>query len=191
MGAGKTTVARTRPGRAFLCLAAFSLMAAGCATLSPEEEQEIQRELDAAAETSIRVLLDSQSDAGDVFARSAGYAVADMSLAKIPVFGTGSGYAVVVDKSTGDRIYLKVSQFEVGGGLGAQKYKAVILFTDEDVLDRAMTGFWHFDAGVAASAGESNTAGSASTGKGYTAYRIAENGVVATLTVRAVRAKPM
>lgn len=136
-------------------------------------------------------LFEAQPEARVAYEQCVGYIVADMSLTKVPVFGAGKGYGIVIDKAHGGREYVEVSQFQVGGGLGAQKFKVVVLFTDGALLEQAMSGFWHFDAGAEAGSGHTSAAGTTAKNKGYRAYKIAESGVVASLTLRAVRAKPL
>ena len=167
------------------------LAVAGCSSLSPEAKQEKRTELDAMSEATLLRLFEAQPETEFVYEQCVGYAIAAMNQTKIPVVGTGKGYGIVIDKSNNVRKYVEVSQFEVGGGLGAQKYKAVVFFKDEARLKKAMTGFWHFQAGAEAAAGTATAGGSTSSGKGYRAYKIAESGAVATLTIRIVRAKPL
>ena len=167
------------------------LAVAGCSSLSPEAKQEKRTELDAMSEATLLRLFEAQPESKVVYEQCVGYAIAAMNQTKIPVVGTGKGYGIVIDKSNNVREYVEISQFEVGGGLGAQKYMAVVFFKDEAQLKKAMTGFWHFQAGAEAAAGTTKAGGSASSGKGYQAYKIAESGAVATLTIRIVRAKPL
>ena len=170
---------------------ALPLLVIGCSSLSPEQRDAVQRDLDRTGEAVLVRLVEKQPEAREAIEHCLGYAVADMSLAKVPFVGAASGYAIVVDKRTGDRTYVKVSQFEVGGGWGAQTYKAVILFDDEVLLKKAMTGFWHFEAGAEAAARDSSIGVRPATGRGYRAYKITEEGAVATLTVKVIRGKPL
>jgi lipid-binding SYLF domain-containing protein len=171
--------------------AAASTLFLGCATLSPAERDAERAELDAMAERTIATLLQGHPQAGEVLERALGYAVIDMTVTKIPMFGAGSGKGVVVDRRTRTRSYLKVSRFEVGGGVGAQKFQVVIIFEDGALLDRAAAGAWHYEAGAELAAGTSSAEGSAQRAtKGYEAYKLAEGGVAATVTVRVARAKP-
>ena len=127
----------------------------------------------------------------EVIDRSVGYVVVNMRVTKIPMVGAGSGYGVVVDKRTNTRSYIRVSRLEVGGGLGAQKFKVVIVYEDEKHLDRIAAGTWHFDAGAEIAAGSASAGGAATeSGKGYQAFRLAESGATATVTLRAAHAKP-
>jgi lipid-binding SYLF domain-containing protein len=163
----------------------------GCATLSPEEREARRAELDQMGDETVAALLETKPQLREVLDESVGYAVVDMKVTKIPVFGAGGGYGVVVDKRTNTRSYIKVSRFEIGGGLGAQKFKVIVIFEDGKLLDRAASGAWHYEAGAEAAAGTASTEGHVTkSGKGYHAYKFAEGGAVATVTIRMAYAKP-
>jgi hypothetical protein len=163
----------------------------GCAGLSPEEQQVKRAELDEMGEKTVAALLETRPEAREALDQAVGYAVVDMKVTKIPVFGAGGGFAVIVDRRAGNHSYAKVSRFEVGGGLGAQKFKVVVFFEDEKLLDRAIKGAWHFEAGAEASAGSASSEGKITrTDKGYRAFRIVEGGAAATVTIRLARATP-
>ena len=163
----------------------------GCATLSTEERDAKRAELDAMGEKTIATLLDTQPEAREALAKSIGYVVVDMKVTKVPVVGAGTGVGVVVDRRTGARSYVKVSRFEVGGGLGAQKIKVIVFFHDAELMSRALSGEWHFQAGAEAAAGTAGTGGSVTmSDQGYRAFKLVESGAVATVTVRMAHAEP-
>ena len=174
--------------------------ATGCATTSPEEGGPTAAELDEMGEKAVATLLESKPEVQETLDKSVGHVVVNMTVTKIPWFGAGVGYGVVVDKRTDTRSYIRVSRFEVGGGYGAQKYKVVIVFSDEKLLERAAKGTWHYEAGAEVAAGSTSAevgAGSSGadgvptkSGKGYKAFKLAEGGAVATVTVRVANAKP-
>ena len=172
-------------------ISALGMVSAACQTLSVEEQAAKRAELDTMAEQTVEALRNKDPQFEPALESSLGYVVIDMAVAKIPVIGTGSGLGVVVDKRNDKRSYLKVSRFDIGGGVGAQKYKVVITFDDPALLDRAIKGAWHYEAGAEAGVGAGSQAaqGHAPT-QGYQAFRIVESGAVATVTVRVARAKP-
>lgn len=177
------------PGLA--AIAVVSTVIFGCATLSPEEREAKRAELDEMGEITVSRLLETRADIQDVLDRSIGYVVVDMSLTKIPMIGAGKGLGVVIDKRTGTRSYIKVSRFDVGGGIGAQKFKMVIVFDDGELLDRVVSGAWHYEAGAEAGVGSETTEGTArATTRGYQAFKLVDSGAVATVTVRVAYAKP-
>lgn len=183
--------ARLRPIFRLSVLVLFIFLLPGCAGMNLEEQQAKRAELDEMGERTITKLLELQPGAQEALSDSIGYTVIDMRVTKVPVFGGGSGLAVTVDKRSGQNSYAKVSQFEVGGGLGAKSFKVVVFFMDENLLDKAITGAWHFEAGAELSAGAAGTEGKISKeGKGYLAFKIPESGAAATITVLVARASP-
>jgi hypothetical protein len=175
----------------FAVVALALAVLAGCASLSPEEREARRAELDQMGDKAVAGLLETKPELRDVFDKSVGYVVIDMKVTKIPVFGVGGGYGVVVDKRTNTRSYINESRFEVGGGLGAQRFKVIVAFDDGKLLDRAASGAWHYQAGAEAGAGASSTEGHvAKSDKGYHAFKIAEGGAVATVTIQIAYAKP-
>jgi len=133
----------------------------------------------------------TKSQVQELLDNSVGYAVVNMTITKIPYVGTGVGYGVVFDKQTETRSYIRVSQFEVGGGLGAEKYKVLIIFDDANLLEKAAQGAWHYDAGAQAVAGsESVDTSTSKSGEGYEAFKLTESGVCVRVTVLLARARP-
>ena len=172
-------------------LVLFIFLLPGCAGMTAEEQQAKRAELDEMGERTVTKLLELHPDAEEALSDSVGYTVIDMKVTKVPLLGGGSGLAVTVDKRSGKTSYAKVSQFEVGGGIGAKRFKVVVFFTEENLLDRAIKGAWHFEAGAELSAGASGTEGKiAKESKGYRAFKIPEGGAAATITVLIARASP-
>jgi lipid-binding SYLF domain-containing protein len=163
----------------------------GCATSPPQDRDEQRAELDAMADATVETLIEAEPGAQDVLDRSVGYVVIDMKVTKIPVFGAGNGYGVVVDRRTDTRAYLKVTRFDIGGGWGAQHFKVIVVFDDARLLDRAKSGTWHYEAGAELAAGSTGADGRMQkAADGFQAYRLAEGGAAATVTVRVARARP-
>jgi lipid-binding SYLF domain-containing protein len=145
------------------------------------------------SEKAINALLATKPELQELLDKSVGYAVVNMTITKIPVIGTGAGYGVVVDKRNNTRSYIQVSQLEVGGGMGAEKFKVLIVFSDEKLVDRVVRGTWHYEAGAGAVAGSDSAeaaASNADTDSGYKAYKLTESGACVRVTVRVARAKP-
>lgn len=171
----------------------LSLVSVPRAVLGADEPG--QDELDAMIDAAHSTLVEHHQEIAEKLENIPGYAVIAMSTTKIPGVGTGLGYGAVIDSRTDKRSYIKVTQFEVGGGLGAQRFKAVILFEDPILLERTIKGGWHFESSVDFSGtgdGDSEKIASVSTqsDKGYRVYKLAEGGALATLTIRALHGKP-
>ncbi|UCB54154.1 MAG: hypothetical protein JSW45_09365 [Thiotrichales bacterium] len=186
-----TTFVSTWIHRGLLVITVIAI--AACATNSPDTTGPSRAELDAMSDTAIATLVETTPELEELLNQSPGYAVVKMTITKIPVVGTGAGYGVVVNQRTNTRSYIRVSQFEIGGGMGAEKFKVLIVFTDEKLVDRAARGTWHYEAGAEAVAGSDAAQASTATldkGKGYKAFKITEGGVCVRVTVRVAQAKP-
>jgi lipid-binding SYLF domain-containing protein len=170
-------------------MAALGLLL-GCSS-TPEGGGPTAAELETMAEKAVTTLLETQPRLQETVDKAVGYVVLDMQVVKIPMIGTGVGYGVVIDKQSNTRSYIEVARFEVGGGYGAQRFKVIILFDDGELLSRVASGTWHYDAGAEVAAGSASADGGTKTsGKGYQAFKLADSGAVATVTVRIARAKP-
>jgi hypothetical protein len=168
------------------------LLVSPCTALSTEEPR--RDELDAMGGTARDQLLVQRPELEEKLDNLPGYAVIAMTTTKIPGVGTGVGYGIIIDNRNAVRSYIKVTQFEVGGGLGAQKFKLVILFKDEVPLERMKSGGWRYEssADFSASSDSSEAPGTVSSksGKGYKVFKLAENGALATITVRLLYGQP-
>jgi lipid-binding SYLF domain-containing protein len=175
-----------------LALLALAGLCAACASLSPEELAEKRAALDAMGAESVARLIEEQPEAEAVFDEAVGYAVFDVKLTKVPVFGAGGGTGVVVDHRDGSHSYVRVSRLDIGGGWGVRAFKMLIAISDEKVLDRAESGRWKFEAGAeAAVGGASAEGGTGDVGdRSFSSYVLAEGGASATVTLRVIRIKP-
>src|SRR5690606_1124747 len=89
-----------------------------------------------------------------LYDRAAGYAVFSATKAGGFFVTGGGGTGVAVNKSTGQRVYMRMGIGGVGLGLGAQRYELVILFEDEARLNRFVTGGWDASTTAQAAAGQ-------------------------------------
>ena len=154
-----------------------------------EEKRAVIAELERSA---LADLMDQHPESRAVLDRSVGYAILAKAVTKVPVFGAGDGLGVAVDTRSGERTYLRVGRFDVGGGLGARRYRLVMIFTEPEPLAKLRSGKLELNVGAEASAGRGDTStGSgekdASGTKGYVVYRLADEGLSATWTVSITR----
>jgi lipid-binding SYLF domain-containing protein len=131
-------------------------------------------------------------------ASSVGYAILSGNITKVPFVGGGSGYGVAISNKTGEKTYLEITKFDVGGGWGARSLRFVIVFQDEKKFNTFINGVWNASAGAEASAKVKDTgaAGGAGSGdlpgdKGYSVYFLTDAGVSVTWTVGVFNVKPV
>jgi hypothetical protein len=78
------------------------------------------------------------------------------------------------------------------GGMGAEKFKVLIVFSNGKLGDRAVKGTLHYEAGAEAVAGkDSAEAATSKSGqnKGYKAFKLNESGVCVRVTIRVAQAR--
>jgi lipid-binding SYLF domain-containing protein len=171
---------------------------AGCATIPGTTGEEQAETINALVERTLADLYKQDPKTKGEIVNSVGYAIMNNKITKIPIVGAGSGYGVAINNKTGEKTYIKMARFDIGGGWGARSVRPVLIFQDEKKFKDFINGVWQAQAGAEAAAkvGESGAAGGAGSGdvpgkKGYSVYFITDAGVSATVTVGIIRVKPV
>lgn len=169
----------------------------GCSSIPGESGEEQAESIDSLVERTLADLALQEPETTDMIAGSVGYIVMSNKITKIPIVGAGSGYGVGINTASGEKTYLKMARFDVGGGWGVRSVRPVVIFRDEKKFLDFIGGKWGATAGAEAAAkvGESGAAGGAGSGdigdKGYSIYMITDAGVSVTATVGIIRVKPV
>ena len=92
--------------------------------------------------------------------QAAGYATFNNKNLKLILLSAGTGYGVVVDRSTGRQTFMDMGTLGGGLGLGAKSLRAVFIFKDESVMKRFVESGWQFggEADASAKAGKQGAA---------------------------------
>jgi len=153
-----------------------------------ENEPAVQRqlEIDANAQATLDKLFSEKADTRELFDRAAGYAVFTATKAGFLVTG-GGGTGVAVNKSTGQRTYMRMGTGGVGLGIGAQRYDLVIMFEDQAHLDRFVAGGWDASASAQAAAGSDGITLTSSFVGGVAFFQITDRGLMAQADVSGTR----
>ncbi|HTN94747.1 MAG TPA: hypothetical protein VMJ33_09210 [Gallionella sp.] len=173
----------------------------GCSSIPGATGEEQVQTVDELVERTLLDLYKQEPATREEIANSVGYIVMNNKITKVPIIGAGGGYGVAIDTKTGQKTYLRMSRFDVGGGWGARSVRPVLIFQDEKKFKDFIDGEWEAQAGTEAAAkvGEAGAAGGAGSGdfpgdKGYSIHMITDAGVSATATagvihIRAVKLK--
>ena len=97
------------------------------------------------------------------------------------------------DRKTGNRTYMKLRRFDIGGGYGAREFDVVVIFK-KDIIADVIDGEWYFAAGVEAAAkvGDAGAGGgSAGNREDFDVHMLSGSGIAATVTVRAIHITPI
>ena len=81
---------------------------------------------------------------------SVAYATFSSIDAKILFGGTGNGYGLLTDKSTGKQTFMRMTKLQVGIGLGVQELSLLLIFQSKEALKRFMEDGWTFGGGASA-----------------------------------------
>ena len=84
--------------------------------------------------------------ARELVQNSAGYAVFSSFNTQLMVVGTGNGYGVAVDKSNGNKIFMKMAEGAVGLGVAFKDFEEVIVFNNKAVFNSFITDGWRYGA---------------------------------------------
>ena len=82
----------------------------------------------------------------DVVEKAAGYAVFSNFNTQLLVVGSGNGYGVAVDKSNGDKIFMRMAEGGVGLGVALTDFREVIIFNNRAAFLEFVTEGWNFGA---------------------------------------------
>jgi len=173
----------------------FFVLGTGCSssgTQSAAQQDKIQSLKNYEQETLKRLY--QQSPKTEQAIRAApGYGVFHMVVTKVPIVGAGGGKGVVVDRKSGNRTYMKLRRFDIGGGYGAREFDVVVIFK-KDIIADVIDGEWYFAAGVEAAAkvGDAGAGGgSAGNREDFNVHMLSGSGLAATVTVRTIHITPI
>ena len=105
---------------------------------------------------------------------------------------------MAINNKTGEKTYLEIVRFDIGGGYGARSVRVVLIFQNEKKFEDFIDGVWSARAGaetgakvkdeaVSGAAGSDNLPGD----KGYSIHFILDEGLSATVTVGLIHVKPI
>jgi len=125
--------------------------------------------------------------------KAEGYAVFTNVGVNVIFASFAGGKGIVVDHGffTDDEIFMKMGSAGIGLGLGVKDFRAVFVFTDEDVMERFIETGWDF-SGQADAAAKSNQKGgsieaSGTVLPGMEVYQLTKNGLALQATVQGTK----
>jgi len=124
---------------------------------------------------------------------AAGYAYFSNVNVHVLLLSTENGYGVVHNNATGKDTYMKMAGTGAGVGIGVKDYRAVIIFTDPEVMRQFVDTGLEF-GGSADAAAKAGTAGGAagagviaSSAAGMEIYEFTKDGLALQATVEGVK----
>mgnify|MGYP001339333971 CR=1 FL=1 len=122
-----------------------------------------------------------------------GYAVFSNANVNVVLASFGGGYGIVRDNRTGADTYLKMGEVGVGFGLGVKDFRIIMVFHNEDALQR----FMEYGVAVGAQADAAAVASDKGVAVGgelhlenITVYQLTESGLALQATVKGTKFWP-
>ncbi len=138
--------------------------------------------IDEAAQEALDEVLAKSDGAKELYGKAHGWAGFDNLKIALGWSG-GGGNGVAVDKTSGDRTYMKMGTVGVGFGIGGQKYQVIFLFQDEQTFRNFVDKGWEASASAQAAAGTEGVGGKTGFVNGIAIYQITDKGLMASADV--------
>ena len=164
-----------------ICLA---LIVSAPAALAQDTDKKDKKrsKIDARSSKVLDKVLADSANAKELYDKAMGYAVFDNTKVALGVSG-GGGSGVAVNKSTGERTYMKMGTAGVGFGIGAKKYQVIMLFENEKVFENFVENGWQADAQAGAAAGTKGAAAKTTFHDGMAVFVKTKKGLMASADV--------
>jgi lipid-binding SYLF domain-containing protein len=169
-----------------IVLAAALFLSLSLSLAQAEDADKRRAEIDSNAQATLDELFKAQSSVKSLYDKAGGYAVFTATKAGFIVSG-GSGTGVAVNKSTGQRTYMRMGMGGIGLGIGAQRYSVAILFEDAARLNKFAAGGWDSSATAEAAAGQEGVAVRSSFINGIAFFQLTDKGLMAHADVTGTR----
>jgi hypothetical protein len=168
-----------------IAVLALNLLGA-CTTVPVDERAAVREEINARAGESIATLVNRDPQFQKSIDDAAGYFAARLSATKVPIVGGGFGIGVLYDRQSGSRTYMNITRFDLGPGLGAGRFRVLVLFERQEILEQFRRGIWKFGAGAESAAGTQSGTAIYIPGDGYSVHIVSETGAALVVTARAI-----
>lgn len=168
-------------------LAAILVILCGCGPSRKYTVPERRQIINDMAQETLQKLYQEEPSTKKEVADATGYGVFSNANINIIFASAGGGYGIVVDRASGKKTYMKMGLGGIGLGIGVKDYRQVLIFRDENTLQKFVDKGWEFGghADAAAKAGESGgeLSGEGDINDDITVYSITEAGLALQATV--------
>lgn len=138
--------------------------------------------IDEMADEALNEVMNTNWKAQELFESAYGWAAFDNLKIAFGISG-GGGNGVAVNKSSGERTYMKMGTGGIGFGLGGQKYQVIFFFQDEKTFHNFVEKGWKADASAQAAAGTDGANATTGFVNGIAVWQITEKGLMASADV--------
>ena len=169
---------------AILCL---GLQGCETATLTQSEKLAKQDDVRYMANQSLDQLYAANPNARYAVTHAAGYAVVSDIGFKILYGGGEKGSGIAINNATKQETFMKMFELQPGYGLGASKFRLILVFETPEAFNEFVTSGWTAGGNMMAAA-KTNTSGSAWEGavtlsSGVHMYQVTEEGLIVGVSI--------
>ncbi len=161
----------------------------GCATAPKTQSQkdEQRASVQDMANQTLDQLYQQHPGAQSKVRNAAGYAVFSDTGMKFMFGGGAHGQGVAVNNATNQPTFMKMIELQPGFGFGAEKFRIVFIFENQEAFDKFVTSGWEFGANEMAAVKSSSGGGGGQAGatvsQGVTMYQLTEKGVIVGISI--------
>ena len=175
---------------AIAVIAGLAILLPGAAALAGDKDDDWQSlkneskrlKIDEMADEALDEVMNTNWKAQELFESASGWAAFDNLKIAFGISG-GGGNGVAVNKSSGERTYMKMGTGGIGFGLGGQKYQVIFLFQDEKTFHNLVEKGWKADASAQAAAGTDGANATTGFVNGVAVWQITEKGLMASADI--------
>lgn len=162
------------------------LLVSACTTIPFDEREQIRDEVDKTADTTIEQLVAKDPSIQESLDQATGYAVASVSATKIPIVGGGYGLALLHDLESNTRTYINVTRFDLGAGVGAGKFRVLIILNSRAALEKFRDGSWQSVISAESAVGSQNSRVMSGTDE-YSLHYLTDSGASLAASARLIK----
>jgi hypothetical protein len=171
--------------QSFIVALLFGALSA-CTTIPVDQREEVREEVNQVSVETIERMVADNPEIQTALDDAVGYVTARISTTKLPVIGGGYGFGLLHDKENSTRTYLNVTRYDLGAGLGAGRYRALVIFDTREALERFREGTWASAVGAESAAGTRASGGVTTIGDGYSLHITSDSGAAIAITARMI-----
>ena len=165
----------------------LALLACSTTPVSKSQKDEQRDSVRAMASQTLAQLHQRDPAAQNAVATSAGYAVFSDFGMKVMFLGGAGGSGVAINSATKQETFMKMAEFQPGLGLGAEKFRVVLVFETPAAFNAFVTSGWEAGANAMAAAKTKTmgggAAGAVTVSEGVKMYQINEAGLIVGISI--------
>ena len=174
-----------------LFLIIFAVGCAGTKSKSQSEKDAARDEVRTVTAQTLDQLYQNEPAAKGAVANAAGYAVFSDFGFKIMVMGGAGGKGMAVNNTNKQETFMKMAEFQPGLGLGAEKYRLVLIFWNSDAFNEFVTSGWELGGNAMAAAKDKSAgggaAGAVTFSHGVKLYQLSDTGAIIGVSLTAAK----